>query len=67
MSSRYFSKRLKDIAKRKANARGQRARPKTFKTEEAAKKYAESEGIKDYTLENIRISDKNLKIRIVKK
>jgi hypothetical protein len=41
-------------------------RPKTFKTEEAAKKYAEANGVKKYTLENIKSIDSNSKkIRIV--
>lgn len=40
-------------------------RPKTFKTEEAAKKWAESKGIKDYDLVNVRTlgaTDKKLKV-----
>ncbi len=40
-------------------------RPKTFKTEESAKKYAEKHKIKDYKLVNLRSAeseDKKLKI-----
>ena len=41
-------------------------RPKTFKTEEAAKKYAEQKGIKNYKLVNLRSSgSKRKKLRIV--
>ena len=41
-------------------------RPKTFKTEEAAKKYAEQKGIKNYKLFNLRFSSsKRKKIRII--
>ena len=43
-------------------------RPKTFKTEEAANKYAEANKIKSYTLENIKSPEsKTKKIRILKK
>ena len=47
--------------------RGRARRPKTFKTEEAAKKYAESKGIKDYTLVNLKPASEENKFRIVKK
>ena len=40
-------------------------RPKTFKTEEAAKKYAETNKIENYTLVNLKSTDsKQKKIRI---
>jgi len=43
-------------------------RPKTFKTEEAANKYAEANKIKSYILENIKSPEsKTKKIRIIKK
>ena len=39
---------------------------KTFKTEESAKAYAEKQGIKKYTLQNIKSSESNTKkIRIL--
>jgi len=42
-------------------------RPKTFKTEEAAKKYAEEKKIKIYKLENLKSPEsKAKKIRIIK-
>lgn len=42
------------------------SRPKTFKTEESAKKYAESNGIKKYELVNIKGEfSKVKKIKIV--
>ena len=44
------------------------SRPKTFKTEEAAHAYAKSQGIKDYSLENLKSSEaKTKKLRIVKR
>jgi len=40
-------------------------RPKTFKTEEAAKKYAEEHKMKNYTLHNLKSSEaREKKIRI---
>jgi len=66
MSSRYFSKRLRIKAEKKENERGGLPRPKTFSSEELAKKYAESKGIKEYTLENIATTKKP-KLRVVKK
>ncbi|MFH1682173.1 MAG: hypothetical protein ABIA37_00090 [Candidatus Woesearchaeota archaeon] len=41
-----------------------RSRPKTFSTEEAAKKYAEAEGIKEYVLVNISAKQNQPKIRV---
>jgi len=38
--------------------------PKTFKTEEAAKKYAEEQGIKNFELKRVK---KNKKFQIVEK
>ncbi len=48
--------------------RNRKARPKTFKTEEAAKKYAEAKGLKNYKLVDLAISRPNVKkIKIVLK
>ena len=47
MSSIFYSKRLFELKR----FRGPRVRPKTFKTEEAAKNYAEKMGIKKFTVE----------------
>lgn len=41
-------------------------RPKTFKTEESAKKYAESKGLKEYDLVNLKLGDKK-KLKVVEK
>ncbi|MBW2983522.1 hypothetical protein KY361_00220 [Candidatus Woesearchaeota archaeon] len=59
--------RLKRKLRMKINRRRNRApRPKTFKSEEAAKRYAEAKGIKDYKLVNIRSSSsKRKKLKIV--
>ena len=41
-------------------------RPKTFKSEESAKKYAEKQGINKYTLENMKSLESSVKkLRIV--
>lgn len=45
--------------------RGRTARPKTFKTEAAAKVHAEKQGIKKYTLVDSKPDAKSNKIRIV--
>lgn len=45
--------------------RNRTRRLKTFKSEEAAKTYAESLGIKKYSLVNTKYSDKDKKIKIV--
>ena len=41
--------------------------PKTFKTEESAKKYAEAKGIKNYELVNLKIGGDKKKLKIVPK
>ena len=66
MGSRYYSNRLKNKA-----ARGKRrpARPKSFKSEEAAKKWAVAQGIKEYNLVSLKVdpTSKHKKIRVVSK
>ncbi len=65
MGSTYFSKRLPKN-KRYSTPRYRSKRAKTFKTEEAAKKYAEANKIKDYSLENLKSPEsKQKKFRIV--
>ena len=50
----------------KIKGRNRKKRPKTFKTEESAKKYAESKGIKDYKLIDLKDSNPNKnKIKII--
>jgi len=64
MASRYFSKRIPD----RTAVRTKRSRPKTFKTEESAKAFAEKQGIKDYQLVNLKSSaSKTKKLKIVAK
>ena len=41
-----------------------RNKPKTFKTEESVKKYADSKGIKSYKIVNLKIS-KGKKLKLV--
>lgn len=42
-------------------------RPKTFRNEESAKKYAESKGMKNYDLINLKIGGNQKKLKVVKK
>ncbi len=67
MSNRYYSKRLKDIEKKKAKVRRARSRPKSFKTEEAAKKWAESNKVTGYTLKNLKSPENNVKKIVIVK
>jgi len=61
MGSTFYHKRLPE----RTAVRRPRKRPKTFTSEETAKKYAEKKGLKTYKLENIG-TQKHKKIRIVK-
>jgi len=45
--------------------RNRKPRPRTFTSEETAKKWAESQGIKKYELKNLRIGTKDKKIRVI--
>jgi len=47
--------------------RARKERPKTFKTEDSAKKYAQSNGIKDFELEDISLNPAKKKIRVISK
>ena len=52
----------------KTRGRNRAVRPKTFSSEESAKKWAEKKGLSSFTLENIKSEDgKTKKIRVVKK
>ncbi len=57
MGSTFYSKRLPN---RKNSKRRARQRPKTFKTEEKAKEYAEKNNISDYNI--TRLSDHKYRI-----
>lgn len=46
-------------------SRYRRSRPKSFKTEEAAKRWAEDQGLKDYTLKNLRSAEASTKKIII--
>lgn len=61
MSSRLF---LKRYPYKFEDGRGRKKRPKTFKSKEAAQKYAELHGIKNYELVNLRFSEEKPKYRI---
>ena len=55
------------LRKTRPETRKRKKRPRTFKSEEIAKKWAEAQGITDYELKNLRIGTKDKKIRVVVK
>jgi hypothetical protein len=62
MGSTLYSKRFKWTEGRK-----RLKRPKTFCSEESAKKWADTHNIKSYELVNLHLGSGNKKIRIVAK
>lgn len=52
---------------RRHQKRVKKVKPKTFKTEESAKRYAEAKGIKDYELRNLKIGGDRKKLKMVLK
>lgn len=65
MSNRYYTIRLKRVAQHRARTRRKHSRPKSFKTEEAAKKWAESNNISNYTLKNLKSPESSTKKIVV--
>ena len=59
MSNRLYSNRTKLKKKHFKNTK-----PKAFKSEEAANKWAKENGLKDYTLRNLRKEGQKKKIKI---
>ncbi|MDP3918825.1 MAG: hypothetical protein Q8Q35_02895 [Nanoarchaeota archaeon] len=55
------------LRKTRPENRLRKTRPKTFKSEETAKLWAEAQGITNYELKNLRISDKDKKIQVLVK
>ncbi len=53
------------LKKPRPATRQRKARPRTFKSEESARKWAESQGLKDFELKNLRIGEKDKKIRVI--
>ncbi|MBW3010931.1 hypothetical protein KY335_03155 [Candidatus Woesearchaeota archaeon] len=50
----------------KPRGRGRKARPKTFKTEAAAKAYAEAQGLKSYKIVNLKSElSKQKKLQVI--
>ena len=60
MGSRLFSNRYNYTV-----GRDRTSRPKTFKTEEAAKAYAEANKIKKYELKNLRSETAKIKKLVI--
>jgi hypothetical protein len=67
MGSTYFTKRLFKTKRKPKYGRDRAARPKTFSSEAAAKKWAEANKIKDYNLVDLKEGKKEKKIRVVVK
>ena len=66
MGSRLYSKRMRYKAEKRQVLRRAGHRPKSFKTEELAKRWAEANKISEYTLKNLKSSEsKRKKIVIV--
>ena len=59
MSNRLFSNRIKPRYKKPVGSK-----PKAFKSEESANKWAKEHNIKDYTLRNLHAEGKRKKIKI---
>ncbi len=57
--------RMRGGARSEHVSRFRKTRPKTFKTQEAAQKYAETKGLKDFKIENIREDTSGSKYRVV--
>ena len=57
MGSTQYSKRVPE----RTAVRRPRSRPKTFKTEEAAKAWAEKQGMKNFKVVNIKSDDSKVK------
>jgi hypothetical protein len=67
MGSTYFSKRLFATKRKPKYGRDRPERQKTFKTEEAARKWAEANKISDYVLVDMKEGKKERKIKVVPK
>ena len=65
MSNTYYSKRLRAKDTKKLRNKRKTSRPKSFKTVEAANKWATEKKISKYVLKNLRIPGKTKKIVIV--
>lgn len=53
------------LASARPENRERKKRPKSFKSQEAATKWAESKGIKKFELKNLRLGIKDKKIQVI--
>ena len=67
MGSTYFEKRVFNTKRKPKYGRGRALRPKTFKSEESAKKWAEANKVKNYGLVDLKKEKKEKKIKILVK
>jgi|TARA_B100001964_G_scaffold242946_1_gene319351 hypothetical protein len=62
---KLHTRQARKLRMAKVKGRHRKTRPKTFKTEESAKKYAETKGIKNYKFVDLAISPNKNKIKVV--
>lgn len=65
MGSTFFNKRIFAVRHKPKYGRDRAKRPKTFKSEEAAKKWAEENKIAKYKLVDLKEEKNDCKIRVV--
>ena len=65
MGSRYFSRRIFHKKHKPRYGRDRLKRPKTFKTNEAAKKWADANKIKKYKLVDLKEGKSDCKFKVV--
>lgn len=53
------------LASARPENRNRKKRPRTFTSEESAKKWAETQGIKKFELKNLRLNTKDKKIKVI--
>lgn len=65
MAKFIHTRQKRKLRMAQVKGRNRKKRPKTFKSEDAAKKYAESKKLKNYKLVDLTISPNKNKIKIV--
>ena len=64
--AKLHTRQKRKLRMAKVKGRNRKAKPKTFKSEESAKKYAEAKGIKNYKLVDLlELNPNRNKIKIV--
>jgi len=63
--AKLHTRQARKLRMQTVKGRNRKTRSKTFKTEAAAKKYAESKGLKKFDLVNLKENSKDNKFKIV--